>query len=280
MNAVTLLASMSVATTLAWGLGATDSESRASKSSRVYLRSLEVKDLSDPEPGREDEVFLVVYRFTGKEVKARRITGGSDDGYPLELNTRKDFDFDVQVAEAELEPGQFVEYLVCAYEDDDNVVGQLSEVLPWIGSPVDRGHEVLLDKVGINPGKLHGAVALQSDAQSETQTQFLQDMHEVYAAISKAASTGAGDRAQFLGSFVFRLGREGQDGSLDHLTLEMAESGSTAAKGDNVACANVGDKKSGCQVSVGMRAALTGSGGQTDMTLGLNDADRAHGSTP
>jgi hypothetical protein len=282
MKAAILIASMGVASAV--GLSPVDArtEATASKSSRVYLRSVEVKDLSDPEPGKEDELFLVVYRYTGKEAKARRITGGNDAGYAVEVNTRKDLDFDVQVAEAELEPGQFVEYLVCAYEDDDNIVSQLTEVAPWLGSPVERGHEVLLEKIGIQPSKLRGGVALHGPASSmsDPQTQFLQDMHEVYGAISKAASSAAGERAQFLGSFVFRLAREGQDGAIDHLVLELGDLAATSAKGESLKCANAGDKKSDCQRPVGTRVTFTGSGSQTILTLGLSDADRTHGSTP
>ena len=282
MNAVTLVASLSLASVLGWSPAETRSEAIPSKSARVYLRSIEVKDLSDPEPGNEDEVFFVVYRFTGKEVRARRITGGNDEGYPVALNTKKDLDFDVQVAEAELEPGQFVEYLVCAYEDDDNSVSQLSEVAPWLGKPEDRGHEVSLEKLGINPNKLRGAVALYDSPSksAEAQTQFLQDMHQVYEAISKAASSASGNRVQFLGSFVFKIAREGQEGPIDHLLLSMGESGTNAAKGENLKCANVGDRKADCQRPVGTRVTLTGSGSQTSVTLGLSDTDRAHDTSP
>src|SRR5688572_17864350 len=227
MKAVLFVAAMSASALATVAPVEARSEPGLSKSSRVYLRSVEVKDLTDPEPGDEDEVFFVIYRYTGKEAKARRITGGNDEGYPVQLNTKRELEFDVQIAEAELEPGQFVEYLVCAYEDDDNTVRQIAEVAPWLAQPVDRGHEVSLEKLGINPSKLRGAVPLYADdsKSEEAQTVFLQEMHQVYEAISKAAAPAAGDRAQFLGSFVFRLGRAGanESGKMDHLVLEVVE---------------------------------------------------------
>jgi hypothetical protein len=257
------------------------SEAGISKTSRVYLRTIEVKDLTDPEPGDEDEVFFVVYRYgTNKEAKARRVTGGKDDGYSAKRNTKLELDSDVQIAEAELEPGQFVEYLVCGYEDDDNMVSQLTEAVPWLTDPVERGHEVVLEKVGIKPNKLRGGSGLYIDTlgSAEPQAAFLQETHEVYEAIANAADTAPGDRVQFLGSFVFRLAREGpgEPSQVDHLVLEVVETAGKFAKRENTRCSEVGDTDSKCGRLVMPRVTLTKPGCEILVTLGLGSSDRAH----
>jgi hypothetical protein len=279
-TAILLAAAMSVPSFTGTVHSRSDSESILSKSSRVYLRTLEDKNLTDPEPGDEDEVFLLVYRYTGKEAKARRVTGGSDDGYSVKLNTKRDLDFDVQIAEAELEPGQFVEYLVCAYEDDDNMVNQLTEAVPWLVNPVERGHEVLLEKVGINPNKLRGGVALYLDTfkSVEPQAAFLEEMHEVYEAIATASDAAKGNRAQFLGSFVFRLAREGPSdpSKVDHLVLEVGDTAGHFGKRENIKCMNVGERGTDCPRLVMPKVTLTKPGCEIIVTLGLSDADRVH----